>query len=325
MKRTAKSLLGVLLTATLLMTACGNSTSDFTDEAVLKIDGQEIMKSEYMTHLYNTSMDFVSSAGEDAWSMNFDGQTADELVEAHTITTLQSLVAAKKYAAENNISLTEEEKEEAKRSAEEFLSDISKEDLAKIGIDEEKLTAIMEDSCLYSSVYNAISEKFAVDDAEVERFFNENKAGLMEKFKLLKVNSIVVDDRETAVEVLEKAKNGEDFSTLFDTYDTVGTVDGAAANGEMTVYRYVLESQYGLSSDAAVGDVEGPFHMGSTYFILKVAEEVDPEESEVKRLAGETYRTNMQSLHAQEYIDELIAEQKVEKIEEVWGTLEKFH
>ena len=93
----------------------------------------------------------------------------------------------------------------------------------------------------------------------------------------------------------------------------------------MTVYRYVLESQYGLSPNAAVGDVEGPFHMGSTYFILKVAEEVAPDASEVKKLAGETYRTNMQALHAQERIDELIANQKVEKVEAVWKTLENFH
>ena len=202
-----KSLLCFLLIATFLMTACSNHTTDFADEVVLKIDGQEITKSEYMTHLYTTSMDFISSAGEDAWSMDFEGQTADELVESHTITTLQRLVAAKKYAAENNINLTEQEKEEVKLSAEKFISGISKDNLAKMGIDTEKLTAIMEASYLYSSVYNSISEKSTVDDAEVDRFFNENKTGLMEKFKLLKVNSIVVDNRKTAMEVLEKAKN----------------------------------------------------------------------------------------------------------------------
>lgn len=320
-----KSLLCFLLIATFLMTACSNHTTDFADEVVLKIDGQEITKSEYMTHLYTTSMDFISSAGEDAWSMDFEGQTADELVESHTITTLQRLVAAKKYAAENNINLTEQEKEEAKLSAEKFISGISKDNLAKMGIDTEKLTAIMEASYLYSSVYNSISEKSTVDDAEVDRFFNENKTGLMEKFKLLKVNSIVVDNRKTAMEVLEKAKNGEDFSKLFDAYDTARATEGTGENGEMTVYRYVLESQYGLSPNATVGDVEGPFHMGSTYFILKVAEEVAPDASEVKKLAGETYRTNMQALHAQERIDELIANQKVEKVEAVWKTLENFH
>lgn len=320
-----KLIAGLLLAALLSITSCGNNASNFVDETVLKIDGHKIMKSEYMTHLYTTSMEFISSAGEDAWNMDFDGQTADELVEAHTINTLQNLIAAKKYAEENNITLTDQEKNEAKLAAEEYISSISKEDLAKMGINTEKLTAIMETSYLYSSVYNAISESSTVDDAEIDRFFYENKDGLMEEFQLLKVNSIVVDDEETAMEILEKAKNGEDFSALFNFYDTAGTATGEGVNGEMTVYRYVLESQYGLSPDATVGDVEGPFNMGSTYFILKVVEEVAPEESEVKKLAGETYRTNMQALYTQERMEELIADQKVEKIEGVWETLEKFH
>lgn len=325
MKKKTKRFLGALLATALTLTACGSSTSDFVDEVVLKIDGQEIMKSEYMVYLYTTSTELISSVGEDAWNMNFDGQTADELVEAHTINTLQNLVAAKKYATEHGISLTDEEKETAKQTAEQFIASITKEDLAKMGMDTEKLTMVMEDSYLYSTVYQAISEECKIDDAEVDTFFAENKDGLMEEFQLLKVNSIVVDNLETAEEVLEKANAGEDFSTLFDTYDTVGNVDGEGTNGEMTVYRYVLESQYGLSADAAVGDVEGPFNMGSTHFILKVVEEVAPNEAEVKKLAGETYRSNMQTIHTEERMSELISSQKVEKINSVWETLENFH
>ena len=125
-----KSLLCFLLIATFLMTACCNRTTDFADEVVLKIDGQEITKSEYMTHLYTTSMDFISSAGEDAWSMDFEGQTADELVESHTITTLET-GCRKKYAAENNINLTEQEKRGGKTFCRKIYFSISKDNLAK--------------------------------------------------------------------------------------------------------------------------------------------------------------------------------------------------
>ena len=324
MKKHLRSMLCAVLSGALLLTGCG-STSDFTEEAVLKIDGQEIMKSEYMVHLYTTSMELVSAGGEDVWNMDFEGQTADELVEEHTIRTLQGLVAAKKYAAENGITLTEEKKAEAKTSAEAFLSSVAKEDLNKMGMDQEKMTAVMEDSYLYAEVYQAVSEGYEVPEAEIDAFFTENKDGLMEKFQLLKVNSIVVDDQKAAEEVMEKATAGEDFSALFATYDTIGDVEGQGENGEMTVYRYVLEGQYGLSPDAAVGDVEGPFNMGSTYFILKVAEEIAPDEAEVKRLAGETYRSNMQMLHAEDTMEALANALSAEKIEGVWESLENFH
>lgn len=314
-----------LLIAVMSFTACSSSTSNFVDEAVLKIDGQEIMKSEYMVHLYTASTELVSTAGEEAWNMDFDGQSADELLESHTINTLQNLIAAKKYADENGITLTDEEKETAKTTAEQFLADTDKKDLQKMGIDEEQLITIMEDSSLYSKVYETIYNECTVTDDEVDQFFEKNKAGLMEEFQLLQVNSIVVDDLETAETVLEKAKAGEDFATLFDTYDVVENVESGGENGEMTVYRYSLESQFGLSPDASVGDIEGPFHMGSTYFVLKIIAEKAPDEAEVKKLAGETYRSNMQAVRAEERMAELSASQTVEKIDSAWNTLENFH
>lgn len=314
-----------LLIAVMSFTACSSSTSNFVDEAVLKIDGQEIMKSEYMVHLYTASTELVSTAGEEAWNMDFDGQSADELLESHTINTLQNLIAAKKYADENGITLTDEEKETTKTTAEQFLADTDKKDLQKMGIDEEQLITIMEDSSLYSKVYETIYNECTVTDDEVDQFFEKNKAGLMEEFQLLQVNSIVVDDLETAETVLEKAKAGEDFATLFDTYDVVENVEGGGENGEMTVYRYSLESQFGLSPDASVGDIEGPFHMGSTYFVLKIIAEKAPDEAEVKKLAGETYCSNMQAVRAEERMAELTASQTVEKIDSAWNTLENFH
>ena len=160
------------------------------------------------------------------------------MLESHTINTLQNLIAAKKYADENGITLTDEEKETTKTTAEQFLADTDKKDLQKMGIDEEQLITIMEDSSLYSKVYETIYNECTVTDDEVDQFFEKNKAGLMEEFQLLQVNSIVVDDLETAETVLEKAKAGEDFATLFDTYDVVENVEGGGENGEMTVYRY---------------------------------------------------------------------------------------
>lgn len=325
MKKMIKNVLAPLLIAALSLTACSNGTSDFIDETVLKIDGQEIMKSEYMVHLYTTSMELVSTAGESAWNMDFDGQSADELVETHTINAIQNLVAAQKYATENGITLNDDEKEASNLAAKQFMENVDKKDLKKMGIDEEKLTTVMENSSLYSKVYQAISEECTLNDSEIDEFFEKNKEGLMEEFQLLKVNSIIVDDLETAEDVLEKAKNGEDFSKLFNQYDVAGNVEGEGENGEMTVYRYHLEAQFGLSPDVAEGDIEGPFNMGNTYFVLKVIAEESPDETEVKKLAGETYRSNMQTIHTEERMSELISSQTVEKIDSVWETLENFH
>ena len=90
-----------------------------------------------------TTQSFVSAAGEDVWNLDFDGQTADELVEERTISTiLQSVLAAKEYAAAHDIALTDDQKEEAAAAAKQFLSTVDADALKKMEVDEEKLCAL---------------------------------------------------------------------------------------------------------------------------------------------------------------------------------------
>ena len=131
MRKYTKRLLCFLLFAILGLTSCGGGIGSAGNETVLKIDGENITRSEYMVYLYTATQNFLSAAGEDVWNMDFDGQTADELLEERTISTLQSVIAAKAYAAENGIALTEEQKAESKTAAEDFIAGVSPEDLEK--------------------------------------------------------------------------------------------------------------------------------------------------------------------------------------------------
>ena len=157
MKKRRKGLLGLLLAGVLALTACGSGGT--ADTVVLKIDNHDITKYEYMVYLYTTTQSFVSAAGEDVWNLDFDGQTADELVEERTISTLQSVLAAEEYAAAHDIALTDDQKEEAAAAAKQFLSTVDADALKKMEVDEEKLVPLMEASYLYSLVYEFGNKK----------------------------------------------------------------------------------------------------------------------------------------------------------------------
>ncbi|WP_458407907.1 peptidyl-prolyl cis-trans isomerase [Anaerotignum sp.] len=320
MKKKMKSLLGFLLAGMLCLTACGSTA--FTDEAVLKINDQEIMKSEYMVYLYTTTKSFISAAGEDVWSMDFDGQTADELVEERTISTIQSVIAAKEYAAANGIALTEEQKAEVEAATAQFMASVSEEDLAKMGIDAEKLLPLMEDSYLYTLVHQEIAAECDVDAADMEAYYQENKEQMKKDYTSLKLQTILQDDAEKAEEAVKRAKDGEDFAVLFEEYD----IDPNAENeGEMTVFQNYLQMSFGLTEVLEAGDVAGPLQIGEGYFILKAVEKTVPTDAEVKELAENAYRTEVQTAYTEKRFTELTKGQKVEKVEGVWETLEKFH
>ena len=319
-----KRLLSLALAAVMAgsLTACGGGTTAFTDEAVLKIDGQEIMKSEYMVYLYTTTKSFISAAGEDVWTMDFDGQTADELVEERTISTIQSVIAAKEYAAANGIALTEEEKAAAKAAAEQFIAGVSEEDLAKMGVTVETLQPMMEDSYLYTLVHQSIAEECEVDAADMDAYYQANKEQMKKDYTSLKLQTILLDDKEKAEEAAKRAKAGEDFVKLFDEYD----VDPSAENGgEMTVPQNYLQASFGLTDELEAGDVAGPLKIGEGYFILKALEKTVPTEAEVKELAESNYRTEQQTSYTDARFTELTKGQSVEKVEGVWEALEKFH
>ena len=326
MKKKIRSLLSLLLFAVLSLTACSSDTAQFTDEAVLKIDEQEIMKSEYMVYLYTTTQSFIAAAGEDVWNMDFDGQTADELVEERTISTLQSVKAAEEYAAANGIALTDEQKEEAKAAAEQFISTVDEADLAKMGMDAEKLIPLMEASYLYSLVYESIAAECAVDEGDMAAYYEEQKDQIREDYTTLKLATILLDDGEKAEEAAQRAKAGEDFAALFREYDVDPAAQSGEETGETTMYQSYMLANFGLSEPLEVGEIAGPIQADeSRYFILKALEKTVPTEEEVKQMAETGYRDQIQTEYTEARIDEMVKAQKVEKIEAVWKTLEKFH
>lgn len=325
MKKKIRSLLYLLLFAALSLTAC-SSTVEFTDEAVLKIDGQEIMKSEYMVYLYTTTQSFIAAAGEDVWNMDFDGQTADELVEERTISTLQSVKAAEEYAAANGIALTDEQKKEAKAAAEQFISTVDEADLAKMGMDTEKLIPLMEASYLYSLVYESISAECAVDEADMAAYYEEQKDQIREDYTTLKLATILLDNEEKAEEAAERAKAGEDFAALFSEYDVDPATQNGEENGETTMYQSYMLANFGLAEPLEAGEIVGPIQVEEgRYFILKALEKTVPTEEEVKQMAETGYQDKIQTEYTEARIDEMVKAQKVEKMEAVWETLEKFH
>lgn len=325
MKKRCNSLLCLLLFAILSLTACGSSTK-FTDEAVLKIDGQEIMRSEYMVYLYTTTQSFIAAAGEDVWNMDFDGETADELVEERTISTLQSVLAAEKYAETHDIALTDAQKEEAKAAAEQFVSAVDAETLAKMGVDAEKLVPLMEASYLYSLVYESIAAECAVDEGDMEDYYQEQREQIMEDYTTLRLATILLDDDTKAAEVAERAKAGEDFTILFKEYDVDPAAQSGEENGETTMYQGYMMTNFGLTEPLEVGGIAGPIQVDEDrYFILKALEKTVPTEEDVKQMAETGYKDKIQTEYTEARMDEMVKAQTVEKVEGVWDTLEKFH
>lgn len=322
MKKKKGMFLLSLLISVLLFAACG---SGFSDEVIAKIDDQEIMKSEYMVYLYTTTQSFVSTAGNDVWEMDFDGQTGEELVRERALSTMQSVIAAEKYAAENDISLTEEQIQEAHTAADEFWDKLTDEDREKMGIEEKSLYSLMEESYLYSVVSELLAAECSVSEEETQSYYEENKEEIQDAYTLYTVDSIMVDSQETADLVADKAQSGEDFSELFAAYDIDETAKESEEGGQMTLYKSYMNNTFGIEEDLGLGQITNPLEVSGSYFILKVEDISVPTEADVRTLAEETYRSQVQQQYVEARMEEMTKNQTVEKVAEVWDSIESFH
>lgn len=319
-----KGLLCLLTAGLLALSACGSS-SNFQDEVVMRINDREIMKSEYMVYLYTTTASFTAVGGNEIWTMDFDGQTADELVEERTLSTIQSVIAAEEYAAKNDITLTDAQKEEAKQASEQFIANAAEADLAKMGVDQAKLEPFMEGSYLYSLVYQALAEECAVDETEMNAYYEENQAQLAEDYTMIDMDSIVTDSLETANEIVEKARAGEDFQELFTEYDIDENEKQAEGDGNMQLYQSQLKASFGITELPEIGEISDPIAVEEVYFVVRLNTVTVPEETEVKTLAERQFTATKQAEYSDLRFEEMMAAQEIEYIEGVFENLEKFH
>lgn len=310
----------------LLLTICflsGCNTS-FSDVVIARIDGREIMKSEYMVYLYTTTKSFVSAAGEDVWNLDFDGMSAEELVQERAFSTIQSVIAAETYATQNNIVLTEDQIAEAHQSATDFMAQVSPEDWEKMNVTEKQLQTLMEESYLYSVVYDTLAAECEVNPKEAEAYYTENADAIREGYTEVTVDTIMLDDPQTAEEVATRAQAGEDFDTLFAAYDVDDTAKESENGGEMTLYQNYLKSQFGITEPLEVGQITDVIQADTHYFVLKVKAITPPTEDEVRTQAEADYQNMVQSAYAEDRISSLIDMQEVEKIPEAWENMDSF-
>lgn len=290
------------------------TTVDVPDGAtILTIDGEEIDKTTYMLYKYTTTQSFVSMMAGQAWDAEYEGMTEDEFINERVMETLQGVIAAKNYAESNGITTTEDDELDIAMVTTNFIASMYAEDVEAIGLTEEILLPLMRDSFVYSAVMEVIGTDVVIDDAAKQQYTAEVGELIAKDYTILDLSQVLVDNEETATEIVNQLNSGADFEDMFNTYDISLLEEGSTQTSEMVINRGQFANSFGISDDLTVGEILGPVDMGDGYFFVFAVNEIDePTGADLQEIVDEIYYENAEYEFADQQILTLMAAQTID-------------
>lgn len=208
----------------LCLTGCGEEgNNDVEYDTVFTFDGTDISLGETYIYAKTVQEDYVSTYGEDVWSMEVtleDGSTKNmaEVTREDIIWDIVRVKMLLKQAEERNITLTEEEKEKAIAQSEDFWKNLTDEQIQEMQLSEEMVQNILIENALAQKTYLEILSRAEIEvsdeDARETTFYDM----YFECYSEDGNGNIVPYTEEEKKIQYEKALQA--YSTLIDPIDT---------------------------------------------------------------------------------------------------------
>lgn len=225
------SILLVTVLMTGMLTACGGSSGSSDGEAVIKVNDTSLGK-DYVDKRIDQIFQQNQLESDDAYSDYYKSQIIQGLVDTELMV---------QEAKSRDITVTDEEKEEYKTNLIEKSygsEDNFKAYLEEYDISDDVLDRMLEEKLYYDKLMEDLKKDVTVD---AQAYYDENK----DQFNVedqVQASHILVDDEDTAKEIIAKLDKGEDFADLAAEYSTdSATKDNGGELGYFTADQMVTE------------------------------------------------------------------------------------
>ena len=260
-------LLLVLLAIVVLALGCSKESPavKVTEDTLAVVNGDSILISEYEKSFKLLERSYTDLYGENFWSQDINGKTVKQILKDEIINTLIREKLIVKYVGDTGFTV---EPEKIDQSYSEYMEMI-KEDTAlkdfytENSLDEEFFKSQIRSQYIAEEFRNMIIDEIKLDEEKLNEYYNTYTVQVS-------ASHILVEDRETAETVLEKAKNGEDFAELAGEYSKD---PNSAENGGSLGYfpRGVMVPEFeDVAFSLAIGDISDIVESQFGFHIIKV-------------------------------------------------------
>ncbi|MBQ8246266.1 MAG: peptidylprolyl isomerase [Lachnospiraceae bacterium] len=260
-------------------------TTGLSEDEIFKIESEVCTRPEIMLYLTNMQNVYEGVYGEQIWETDVDGVSIQESLKETVLARISRVKVLKLLAEEEGVSLNKEEKQKAEEAGKEYFATLSEEEIEILDVTEELVISMYEEYALADKVYHYliqdVNPEISDDDARtitvshiLIRTFHVDLNGQVKPYS----EAAKAEALQRAKEILQMAKDGEDFEQLVLTYneDTKGSL--SFRKGEMpAAYE---EAAFNLANEEISQIVETEYG----YYIIKCTNTFDREETDANKI-----------------------------------------
>ena len=257
-----------VLASLLLMTGCKSYgvrlTTGLKDTELFKLNGKVFSVSEAKVY-FSTEMNlYEDTFGEDIWENQIGEHSFESYLKQDVKDKCGKILALNIYADKNDIRLSQEEREKAKRAAAAYYQALDEDDKKYLELTEEDICIIYEKYLLSNKVYSAIVDNVDVEISDAEA-------------KVIKVESIYKKDLSQIQTLMEQINAGGDFKTIAAENTEADQVEYQFGRGDMVTE--FEDAAFALSN----GQVSGIVQTEEGYYIIKCVNDYMESETQVNK------------------------------------------
>lgn len=270
-RRGAAALLAaIVLTGSL--TGCGTwsntkivLTTGLTGDQLFKVGKSVCTLPEAMIYVMDYKQQYENAYGVEMWEHDFGGVTLEEYVKDTIIAQLASIKAVTLLAKENNVTLSDAEKEKISQAAEEYYSALTDEQKKYMKVEKGDVEDLYTAHVLSKKVYTEITK-------DVNTEVSDDEA------RIITIQQIRLDSLDNAEIVKARLDEGKDFATVAAAYNRDSQTTVTLGRGEKeAAYE---EAAFSLENDQ-ISDV---IETTDGYYILKCVNNFDRDATEANKI-----------------------------------------
>ena len=256
-------------------------TTELSPDEIFRLSDLSCTVPEANIYMRTTEDQYTSVFGPEILNKEIDGKTLAEQLKDTTISRLAQIKAMTLLSRDKEIVLSEECETKIDQAATEFMSSLSSEEVASLGVTKEIIANMYREYALATLVYDAITTDVNPEISDDEARAITVKDILIKTYsvdangnKVEYTNSQKTDAQYLANRISVAIKDGENFDTLCDKYNEDEQAVYSFTKGMMP--KEFEDVAFELSTDEISGVVKTEYG----FHIMKCIETLNREETD---------------------------------------------